>query len=430
MKATIRAPLALFLVSIFLSSGFAQVENLKGSSFDKDKKFFVDFLDYYSGNPDSTLVRVFVQVPYDQVQFFKSDKQFKAKFTATVSIFDEDEENLVSEAVWDENITADNFDQTISKLNYNISLKNFRLKPDKYSVRVSVEDKNSKNTYIENKKIEVRKFSEKLDVSDVMLIANETSVNGEKKIIPNVSRNVITKKAGIPFFYEINSGGKGKFKISYSINTKLGSSAFQDTVVVNLNRGKNPIYYNVRVSSLSLGTYTINISVENIETKDKASVSVPLISRWSGVPGKISDLDLAIDQLVYIASSDELDYIRNAPNRADKIKRFSEFWKTKDPDPNDEENQAFDEYYNRVAYANDHFSRTRDGWKTDMGMVYIVLGKPDDVERHPFESGSKPYEIWDYYNLNRRFVFLDETGVGDYRLMNPLDFDNVRDRVN
>ena len=63
-----------------------------------------------------------------------------------------------------------------------------------------------------------------------------------------------------------------------------------------------------------------------------------------------------------------------------------------------------------------------------MGMVFIVLGMPDNIDRHPFDPDSKPYEIWQYYNLNRSFGFKDTTGFGDYRLMNPLDFDYVRGR--
>ena len=218
------------------------------------QEFFVDLLDYYSGNPDSTLVSAFIQVPYAQVQFFKTDNQFISKFTVTVSIFDEDDEHLITESVWNEKITANDFDQTTSKLNYNISLKKIMLKPDKYFVRTSVEDINSKNTYVENKKIDVREFSEKLDLSDIMLIAKQTKLNGDKKIIPNVSRNVLTKRTGIPVFYEINSNSSGNFRINYSINSKSGARTFQDTTDVSLNKGKNQIYYDLKDSSLNLGT--------------------------------------------------------------------------------------------------------------------------------------------------------------------------------
>ncbi len=61
-------------------------------------------------------------------------------------------------------------------------------------------------------------------------------------------------------------------------------------------------------------------------------------------------------------------------------------------------------------------------------MVFIILGSPDNIDRHPFEYDSKPYEVWQYYDLNHSFVFVDETGFGDYRLTTPLYGDLFRYR--
>ena len=101
----------------------------------------------------------------------------------------------------------------------------------------------------------------------------------------------------------------------------------------------------------------------------------------------------------------------------EKAKRFVAFWKNLDPNPADEYNPVFNEYFSRVAYANDNFSTySLEGWRSDRGMVLIILGAPDNIDRHPFEYYSKPYEVWQYYNLNRQFMFIDYTGFGDYRL--------------
>ena len=56
-----------------------------------------------------------------------------------------------------------------------------------------------------------------------------------------------------------------------------------------------------------------------------------------------------------------------------------------------------------------------------MGMIYIIYGEPEQVESHPFELNSKPYQIWYYYSLSRTFVFVDEIGTGDYELQYPYD---------
>ena len=142
--------------------------------------------------------------------------------------------------------------------------------------------------------------------------------------------------------------------------------------------------------------------------------------RWRGIPNSVKDIDEAISQIQYIAKDGELSYIREGETPEERQKRLIEFWKRKDPNPNTPRNEKMEEYYAKVEYANKHFTHYTAGWRTDMGMVYIVLGPPSNVDRHPFDRESKPYEVWSYYELNQQFVFLDQTGFGDYRLTNPI----------
>ena len=60
------------------------------------------------------------------------------------------------------------------------------------------------------------------------------------------------------------------------------------------------------------------------------------------------------------------------------------------------------------------------GIKAKIRMVFILFGPPSDIERHPFDIHTKPYEVWYYYQINRTFVFVDESGFGEYRLVTPL----------
>ena len=99
---------------------------------------------------------------------------------------------------------------------------------------------------------------------------------------------------------------------------------------------------------------------------------------------------------------------------------FVQFWKKRDPSPETENNELMIEYYRRIQYSNEHFATFQEGWKADMGMVFILFGHPNDIERHPFDINSKPYEIWYYYDINRNFVFKDFSGFGEYRLVTPL----------
>ena len=163
--------------------------------------------------------------------------------------------------------------------------------------------------------------------------------------------------------------------------------------------------------------YLLKVTLEDSSGKVIDTSSKVFISRWFGVPVTITDLDKAVDQLIYIANPEDLQYIKAADNRLEKAKRFVAFWRKQDPNPADEYNPVFNVYFNRVAYANENFSTySLEGWRSDRGMVLIILGAPDNIDRHPFEYYSKPYEVWQYYNLNRQFLFTDNSGFGDYRL--------------
>jgi GWxTD domain-containing protein len=137
------------------------------------------------------------------------------------------------------------------------------------------------------------------------------------------------------------------------------------------------------------------------------------------MPSDVNNLDKAIDQLLYIANPKELDSIKAGKTYDEKLNRFQTFWWKKKPNKTVDDNPILIEYYRRIDYANGHFKGLSEGWRTDMGSIYVPLGPPNAVERHPMDSDSKPYEIWEYYELNRSFEFIDQTGFGEYYLQNP-----------
>jgi GWxTD domain-containing protein len=114
-------------------------------------------------------------------------------------------------------------------------------------------------------------------------------------------------------------------------------------------------------------------------------------------------------------------------------------WRRRDPDPDTEENEFREEFYERIAYANANFSSGKPGWKTDRGRIYIRWGKPDSVESRPsggsydrpsWEGGGSmttyPFETWFYRHLDTvgdgiEAEFVDPTGTGEYRFARSPD---------
>ena len=133
----------------------------------------------------------------------------------------------------------------------------------------------------------------------------------------------------------------------------------------------------------------------------------------------MADINLSVRQLAYVADQDQIDGLLGTKDPAERQFRFEQFWKAQDPSPQTVRNEAFEEYYARIATANTRFKSYAEGWITDMGRVYIIYGEPVNIEQYTGQTGSALIVRWTYLN-NISFTFEDNTGFGDYRLRTPI----------
>jgi len=407
--------LLFICVILFQVVSFAQ-ENDMSRIPENKVKYYQDFISF-KGENNKARLDFFIHVPYDAVQFVKTGQGFEAAYTVTVSVFDEEKKNLITEKIWNEKIVAISFELTNSPENFNLGHRSFDLAPGVYSIKSSLFDKDSKNEYSSESKVVIKEFNTVPAISDIMLIAKKAIVEGSSKIIPNVSRSVVTDRDPLATFFEIYSDTVYNFFVDYEIFDEKETSIFKTIKEFSVKEGNNQIFHNIDSLKLDLGKDLLKITLRDSSGKVYDSSVKYFNSRWAGVPITLTDLDKAIEQLIYLASPEDLSFIKDTEIRMEKAKRFVAFWKKQDPNPADEYNPVLNEYYNRVAYTNQNFtSYSLEGWRSDRGMVLIILGAPDNIDRHPFEYYAKPYEVWQYYNLNKQFIFIDYTGFGDYRL--------------
>ena len=406
----------IFYYLLFISGfTFAQLENYSQKS-GLQVKYYQDFMSF-KGETDKTRLDVFVQVPYNAVQFVKTGQGFEASYSLSVSVYDEEKKNLITEKIWNEKIVAISFELTTSPENYNLGHRSFELTPGRYTIETSLTDNDSKNQYFSENVYQIKSFDSMPSMSDIMLVAKKTVVEGNTKIIPNVSRNILTDRDQLSTFFEVYSDTARSLLVDYQILDKEELEITKKTTSISVNKGTTQIFNNIDSLALNLGNYYLKVTLRDSSGKEYSFSVKSFLSKWFGVPVSITDLDKAIDQMVYIANPEDVSYINDAEDRMEKAKRFVAFWVKYDSNPADQYNPVFMEYYNRVAMANVNFTTyTIEGWRSDRGMVFIILGAPDNIERHPFEYYAKPYEVWQYYNLNRSFIFIDNSGFGDYRL--------------
>ncbi len=119
--------------------------------------------------------------------------------------------------------------------------------------------------------------------------------------------------------------------------------------------------------------------------------------------------------VTYIITDDERKAFKKLQTDEEREAFIEEFWRRRDPDPDTEENEYREEYYERIAYANENFAfASLQGWRTDRGRIHILYGPPDEIRK------TAAGEIWKYRFIRGQggveFEFVDVSGTGELRL--------------
>jgi len=140
------------------------------------------------------------------------------------------------------------------------------------------------------------------------------------------------------------------------------------------------------------------------------------------------------DEVPDIITEDEHRAFRGLSTNEEREQFIEIFWNRRNPEPESPTNAFREEHYRRLAYADEHFASGIPGRKTDRGRIYIIWGRPDEMESHPaggtydraLEQGggsstAYPWELWRYRHLegigeNIQIEFVDPSGSGEYHM--------------
>ena len=148
------------------------------------------------------------------------------------------------------------------------------------------------------------------------------------------------------------------------------------------------------------------------------------------------------EDVIYIIAPEERNAFLQLDTNEEREQFIEQFWLRRSSNPDLPDNDFKEEHYRRIAYTNEHYASGIPGWKTDRGRMYIMWGKPDEIESHPtggtydrpMEEGggstsTYPWETWRWRYLegigeNIILEFVDPSGSGEYHLtMDPSEKD-------
>ena len=133
------------------------------------------------------------------------------------------------------------------------------------------------------------------------------------------------------------------------------------------------------------------------------------------------------EEVPYIIETEERKQFLALSSDAERENFIKAFWDVRNPNPGSEINEYREEHYRRLAYANQYFGNisAQDGWRTDRGRIYIMLGEPKQKADYPERKNVRPLQIWFFEAatpaLPAHFyiVFYKRSFGEDYTLYSP-----------
>jgi GWxTD domain-containing protein len=414
IKRLLKVPLIITLILIAHYSSFS------------NENFYLDAVVFNSTDSTEGRIDVYIVVPNETLSFENLSNNFIANIDLQIELTSDGDR--VDRQRVKKTITSRNYEESQgANGEFNKYFFRFSVNSGSYNVEAKLVDELNGKKFTRNREVTVIDFNKfDFSVSGILLVSQIEELDGKYKITPYISDNIGNLEDNFFAFFEVyNKNEQRDIKLQYKLLKNDEIEAEGDLKQVSIPIGKTQQFLNINLSELNLsGEYTLQVIAYkevNGELETIAITQRSIKHEQNLYSFATDDIDKAIKMLRYVANDETIDKLESIKDKGEKEERFRLFWKELDPTPNTSFNEAMNEYYQRIKYANEQFKSYSDGWLTDMGMVFVVMGPPISVEKQSSFGNNIQYRVW-VYSGNRTFLFADRNGFGNYRLERPYLF--------
>lgn len=365
----------------------------------------------------SSVLEIYLELCNESLQFLKTADGYYASADVTAVLYDRSGKQLAGDT-YRVRLSASRYEETTSVDSCKTLTMSFNAPPGEYRLAVTLADRDSRRKSVIEALTEVMDFGESPVLSDIGFIMPKQDPGRSRwpGYQANVRRSYGKAGEGILFYYEVYNVAEGdSLGVTYTVKDVEGEVIQSDKDLVATAAGEGHVG-RVALDTLSNGQYLLELALLDDTGGQVVSRSRGFeINREEFYLGR--DVRDAVAILTYIASAGFIDSFTDA-DVEERKQMWERFWREKDPTPATPRNEYYDEHVKRFRYAGINFAAgITEGWRTDRGRIYILQGPPDEIESYSMEIDRNPTEVWFYFDNGRRYVFVDETGFGDYILV-------------
>ena len=406
--------LVLFLFSV--NNSFCQRQNKNKILSNVGNYSLIEFSKPFS--KDSILVTTFVEIPFQSLQFIKKENSFFASYDVSISLRNEKGKRIFRK-MWSDSIITNDYIQTQSKYRTKKHFVNLKVGKNKYVIDSELYDKDTRNKGSKKIKLDFSKKNKTPILFEPIVVTNlEGNWGFNDGEFPLTGKRITNIDDGITL---IISGfvGTGQYQVEMFLDGKNEKDGFIVLESEETSDGYFITRYKLKKDDLSRIGLNLKLIIKQNGKERSLFKNISIFK--PGLSGFVNNVENSFQQMKYILTNDERKKAKGKKGKELET-LFLSFWKERDPTPNTSINELMEEYYIRVNYVNEYFNMSwREGWETDFGMIYILFGPPDQIERsNSVSTSSSIYQIWYYNRLNKQFVFKDQNGFGDFKLDRPF----------
>lgn len=389
------------------------------------KPIYIENNTIYSGESASTFISF--KVPYNNLVFIKDDSGYKSGITFTVEIYSPEGDNLVKRESTVRHLHTKTYEETENPDIFLNGILSVDLKSGEYRVQPLVDLENtSRSIKLGDFNLEVPARNSD-SVHAIIVSKNENLCEEYEYFLVNHENKVPFGDDNTTLFFsfpdkitkspKVTLLNKGEIIFQPQAELLNGKSLAFDKCKTTIGVTVTETQPEATIIKITDGLSHLHEGRYNIEFEfDGKVVSSEFFVEWITKPLSLSRPKFAIE-LLNIAYGE--DAARNLL-RVDEENYYNalvDFWKKYDPVKETEFNELMNEYYQRADFSIRNFSSLdkRNGAETDRGKTFIKFGYPDSIKRGSNEK-DKITELWYYGGMDKTFIFVDETGLGNFVL--------------
>jgi GWxTD domain-containing protein len=371
----------------------------------------------YIDENNSAFINIASEIVYGSLLYKKRDSIFIASASISYQILDLDDSNNIIPLKEQEIRLTDrtnklSFDQSTYKVE-----ENFKVNPGNFKVITTIVDNNTGKQMNRTAEIFIPDPTSSIKhITNIKVLKKEASA--EAIYSPVTTYDIQNDIDSLRFVFQITNGNSTE---PLTINTRLikfdsdtsyakpmnytnynsGSIQYKgidysESEEINTNRRvittTGNIFIEFTFPKLERGNYRFEVT-SNLDEENELYKARDFSIKSSNYPSLKNPFELA-KPLFYLMSKKEYDELMSIEDEVLLKKAIDKFWLS-----NIQNSQiargVIQLFYERVEEANKQFSNFKEGWKTDMGMMYILFGPPWFVE------SSLNRTVWHYsYNTS------------------------------